>query len=80
MLLARDADAKDVLAIDIGRQQGATGGEGEGLQPLARVLLATAIDVADQRVSGGAQPQHLAADGIENDGFGALGAAVDAEE
>jgi hypothetical protein len=31
-------------------------------------------------VGGGTLAEHLTADGIEDDGFGALGAAVDAEE
>jgi hypothetical protein len=43
-------------------------------------LLAAAIGAADHRVGSSAQAQHFTADRVEDDGFGALGAAVDAEE
>jgi len=55
------------------------GGSGEGVQPFLGVLFTTAIGAADQGVRRGAQAQHLAAGRIEDDGLGALGAAVDAE-
>ncbi|MNT73858.1 hypothetical protein D3C72_2126140 [compost metagenome] len=80
MLLAGNADAEDVLAVDLRRQQRTTGGEGESVQPLRRVLFATTVGAADQFMRGGTLAQHLAAERIEDDGFGALGAAVDAEE
>ena len=79
MLLAGYADAEDVLAVHAGLLQGAVGGGGEGVQPFLGVLFTTAIGAADQAVRGGAQAQHLAAGRIEDDGFGALGAAIDAE-
>ncbi|MNG01860.1 hypothetical protein D3C84_848580 [compost metagenome] len=80
MLLGRNAKAEDVLAVDVRRQQRTTGGEGECTQPLRGVLFATTVGAADQFMRGGTLAQHLAAERIEDDGFGALGAAVDAEE
>jgi hypothetical protein len=38
VLLAGDTDAEDRLPVDIGREQGAAGGEGEGVEPLSGVL------------------------------------------
>ncbi len=80
MLLAGDTDAEDRLPVDIGREQGAAGGEGEGVEPLSGALLAATIGAADHRVRGGAFAEHLTAGRIEDDRLGALGAAVDAEE
>ena len=80
MLLAGYADAEDVLAVHPGLLQGAVGGFGEGVQPFLGVLFTPAVGAADQGVRGGAQAQHLAAGGVEDDGLGALGAAVDSEE
>ncbi|MNH35253.1 hypothetical protein D3C79_959240 [compost metagenome] len=80
MLLGRNAKAEDVLAVDVRRQQRTTGGEGECTQPLRGVLFPAAVGAADELVRGGTLAQHLAAVRIEDDGLGALGAAVDAEE
>ena len=68
------------MAVDIRRQQRLAGGEGESFKPLVSVLLATAIGAADHRVRRGALAEHLTAGGIEDDRFGALSAAVYAEE
>jgi hypothetical protein len=51
VLLAGDTDAEDRLPVDIGCEQGAAGGEGEGVQPLLGVLLAAAVGAADHRVA-----------------------------
>jgi hypothetical protein len=80
VLLAGYADAEDRLAIDIRCQQCLAGGESEGFQPLLGVLLAATVGAADHRVCGGALAEDLTAGGVEDDGFGALGAAVDAQE
>ncbi|MNY13962.1 hypothetical protein D3C86_1471230 [compost metagenome] len=80
VLLAGHANAEDRLAIDPGREQRAAGGRGEGFQPLMGVLFATAIGRADQAVAGGSLAEHFTTDCVEDDGLGALGAAVDAEE
>ncbi|MNL51739.1 hypothetical protein D3C87_1748610 [compost metagenome] len=80
MLLTGNADPEDGLAIDVGRQQRTAGGDGEGIQPLPGILFAATIGATDQRVGGGTEAQHFTADSIEDDGFGALGAAIDAEE
>ncbi|MOA07780.1 hypothetical protein D3C78_1274980 [compost metagenome] len=78
VLLAGDADAEDRLTVDIRRQQCLAGSDGEGVQPLLGVLFAATVGAADHRVGGGALAEDLTADGVEDDGFGALGAAVDA--
>ena len=52
----------------------------EDIRWLTERLLASAIGTADQTVRGGAQAKYFAAVCVEDDGFGALGAAVDAEE
>ncbi|CAI8835677.1 hypothetical protein EMIT0194MI4_20128 [Pseudomonas sp. IT-194MI4] len=80
MLLAGNADAEDGLTIDIRGEQRATGGLGKGFQPLGSVLLATAIGAADEAVDSSALTEDLTAVCVEDHGFGALGAAVDAQE
>ncbi|MNP30619.1 hypothetical protein D3C76_1236980 [compost metagenome] len=80
VLLAGHANAENRLAIDLGREQGAAGGGGEGFQPLLGVLFAATIRAADQVVAGGSLAEHFTTGRVEDDGFGALGAAVDAEE
>ena len=69
-----------VLTVYIRCEQGAVGGQGKCFQPLGSVLFATTVGAADQAVGGGALTEDLTAVRIEDDGFGALGAAVDAEE
>ncbi|WP_341869369.1 hypothetical protein, partial [Pseudomonas allii] len=44
------------------------------------MLFAAAIGTADQGVRRSAEAEYLAAGGVEDDGLGALGAAVDAEK
>ncbi|MNG01750.1 hypothetical protein D3C84_847430 [compost metagenome] len=80
VLLAGHANAEDRLAIGFGREQCAASGGGEGFQPLLGVLFAAAIGAADQAVAGGSLTEHLTIGRVEDDGFGALGSAVDAEE
>ncbi len=80
VLLAGDANAEDRLAVDVRRLQGLAGGADERVEPLLNVLFAAAVGATDHRVWRRAQTEHLAAAGIEDDRFGALGAAVDTQE
>jgi hypothetical protein len=56
------------------------GGRSERIQPFLSVLFATAVGTADQGMGRSAKAHDLAAGRVEDDGFGALSAAIDAEE
>ncbi|MNG37625.1 hypothetical protein D3C84_1250380 [compost metagenome] len=77
MLLGGDADGENLLAGDPSGIQGRMGGLLEGCQPVARLLLAAAIGIADQAVAGTALTQHPTAVGIQHQRLAALGAAID---
>ena len=79
VLLAGNAEAEDGLAVDSGGGQCLPGGLDKSVQPLPGVLLAATVGAADHVVWGRALAQHLAADGVEDDGLGALGTAIDTE-
>ncbi len=76
MLLARYADAENLLPRHARLCQGIAGGLLQRVQPLPYVLLAAAVMVADQAMRGRTLAQHSTAFGIEHQHLGALGAAV----
>src|SRR5690606_11628853 len=79
VLLAGDANAENLLTADPGCRQCLPSRLLEGIHPLLRLLLASAIGTALQRMAGAAGAQHLAAVGIQHQSFGALRAAIDTE-
>ncbi len=80
MLLARYADAENLLPRHARLCQGIAGGLLQRVQPLPDVLLAAAVMVADQAMRGRALAQHSTAFGIEHQHLGALGAAVNSKK
>ena len=80
VLLAADANALNLLAADTGLAQCLLRGTRQCLQPLLGVLLSASVLTLDQRMGRSAQPQYLAAVAVEDQRFGALCTAVDAQE
>ena len=80
VLLAGDADADDFDGAGLEAFEGLAGGGLEGGDPPVRVLLAGAVVLGDEVVGGAAERERHEGVGVQEQGFGGLGAAVDPEE